>query len=103
MLKQCNRQWKHVLHQLDSAHLFVQHFVVCRAASTASSSIPELLEMREYTLKPKGIRPFMKLTNDKAALRSSLLPFLGYAMLLRDVCIGGDPHPTPILAQDVCV
>lgn len=47
------------------------------ASSVADGTSPELLEMREYTLKPEGIKPFMTLTNDMAGLRAQLLPFLG--------------------------
>ena len=38
-----------------------------------------LLELREYTLKPEGMRQFMNLTAEKCALRQRLLPFLGCA------------------------
>lgn len=49
------------------------------ATSATESTSSELLEMREYTLKPKGIKQFMALTNDMVDLRRQLLPFLGYA------------------------
>lgn len=49
-------------------------------ASTPEATSPDLLEMREYTLKPEGIKPFMALTNDMAGLRRQLLPFLGYVL-----------------------
>lgn len=35
------------------------------------------VELREYTLHPRGIAPFLKLTTETADLRKRLLPFLG--------------------------
>lgn len=37
-----------------------------------------LVELREYTLQPSGIREFIQLTTEKAPLRVRLLPLLGY-------------------------
>ncbi|GAB4816440.1 hypothetical protein N2152v2_003486 [Parachlorella kessleri] len=36
-----------------------------------------LLELRQYVMKPAGIKEFMRLTKEKLELRTSLLPFLG--------------------------
>lgn len=48
-----------------------------------SASVTEnmgLVELREYTLEPSGIKDFMKLTGDDKflQLRKSLLPFKGW-------------------------
>jgi hypothetical protein len=36
-----------------------------------------VLEVREYTIQPEGMGPYLALCQANAALRSSLLPFLG--------------------------
>ena len=51
-----------------------------RAMSTLTSTQAchdGILEMREYTLYPQGMREFIQASSDKAELRKSLLPFLG--------------------------
>ena len=70
--------------------------MVAPLSSATESTSPELLEMREYTLKPEGIKPFMALTNDMASLRSQLLPFLGCAPVY--VCQNA---PTDVFPQHV--
>ncbi|KDD75654.1 hypothetical protein H632_c566p1 [Helicosporidium sp. ATCC 50920] len=44
----------------------------------SSASAAGLLEIREYTLEPKGIKAFNALTADYVGLRTSLLPLLGF-------------------------
>lgn len=45
--------------------------------STGPAVLGSLLEIREYTLHPSGIKDYLKLTAEHAKLRSSLLPFKG--------------------------
>ncbi|KAG2444417.1 hypothetical protein HXX76_001170 [Chlamydomonas incerta] len=48
------------------------------AGSAASgSSAPGLIEVREYTLKPEGVKAFMDVSAEYADVRKELLPFLG--------------------------
>ena len=53
------------------------------AAATAPSAAAGaeqhtgLVELRQYTLKPEGIKEFTRLTAEKVELRKQLLPFLG--------------------------
>ncbi|KXZ48796.1 hypothetical protein GPECTOR_25g380 [Gonium pectorale] len=46
-------------------------------AAQAEASAPGLIEIREYTLKPEGFAPFMKIAADYGGARRELLPFLG--------------------------
>ena len=51
-----------------------------RGFASGSGAMPRtgsLLEVREYTLAPGGIKDYLKLTAEHAHLRRSLLPFLG--------------------------
>lgn len=51
-----------------------------RAVHSAAPLQGGLLELREYTLKPAGIKTFMKVTSESMALRRQLLPLLGYVL-----------------------
>lgn len=46
-------------------------------ASAAAGEHTGLVEIRQYVMKPEGIKDFMRLTGEKKELRTSLLPFLG--------------------------
>ncbi|GBF99804.1 hypothetical protein Rsub_12557 [Raphidocelis subcapitata] len=55
---------------------------VASSAATAAAAAPaapsgSVLEVREYTLHPAGMKAYLKLTAEHAELRRSLLPFLG--------------------------
>lgn len=45
-------------------------------ASAAASSFG-IIEVREYTVRPDGLIPYMAATVESAHLRKKLLPFLG--------------------------
>lgn len=52
--------------------------IVRSMATAANAALGKgFVEMREYVLKPEGIKDFVKLTHDKVDLRKQLLPFLG--------------------------
>lgn len=55
-------------------------FLQACGAARASSSMPSgIIEIREYTLAPDGMKQYLSLTTETASLRSQLLPFLGCA------------------------
>lgn len=56
--------------------LLAADFAQCPPPVIASGSAG-VIEVREYTLKPEGIKPFMEVTARNAALRASCLPWLG--------------------------
>jgi hypothetical protein len=74
---------------------------VASSAAAAAAAPPavargSVLEVREYTLHPAGVKPYLKLTAEHADVRRSLLPFLGCAR------VGGEGggwhswgHPPP--------
>ncbi|KAL4857838.1 Protein NipSnap 3A [Chlorella vulgaris] len=49
----------------------------CFSAAAGAASHTGLLELRQYTMQPQGIKEFLRLTQDSVELRKSLLPFLG--------------------------
>lgn len=55
-----------------------QQAQLCRALTTSSNAYPGFVELREYTLKPEGIKEFMRLTGEYIELRKQLLPLLGF-------------------------
>lgn len=53
---------------------------VATSAGTTGAAVPRrgsLLEVREYTLAPAGMKDYLAMTAEHAELRSRLLPFLG--------------------------
>jgi hypothetical protein len=43
----------------------------------AAPKVGSLLEVREYTLAPSGMKEYLRITAEHAELRAHLLPFLG--------------------------
>lgn len=64
-------------HRLSAAFLSVGRLQLQSRGIRSGLGQPEFLEVREYTLKPEGMKDFMTLTGDYKDLRSKLLPFLG--------------------------
>ena len=58
-------QWRRALGSLGS---------LGRSMSTNHAGF---VELREYTLHPQGIKPFIDLTAENVDVRKQLLPFLG--------------------------
>ena len=53
-------------------------------SSAAAAPAQSVFEMREYTLHPAGVKQFLQLSAEYAALRASLIPgFRGCAAPLR--------------------
>ena len=51
----------------------------CHLAALSTPPPRGQQEVREYTLKPEGVRDYLRLTAEHADLRKQLLPFLGCA------------------------
>ena len=49
----------------------------CASSGTDASIHTGIVELRQYTLKPEGMKEFVRITAEKADLRNRLLPFLG--------------------------
>ena len=48
--------------------------VACRYASSSATPAESVIELREYTLHPSGVKPFLDLSAEHAAMRARLNP-----------------------------